>query len=689
MKGFFEAGSVAVVGVSNSPTNLGQAIVFNLLEFHYEGFIYLVGTRGGAFMGHKIYPSVLDIPEPVELAVILVPASVVPKVLHECGEKQITRVVLESGGFRELGRGRLALEEEVVRILDHYKMRMIGPNCIGIINRRNGLAVPFMPLKAEVPLGRVGIVAQSGGVGIMMTNLLAAENIGFSKLVSVGNKLNVDENDLVEYLSHDDETDVISCYLEGISRGRQFMEIAGRSAKPVIVHKSNVGSSGSVIARSHSASLSTDDRVVDAAFRQCGIIRTRDQRESMESIKAFSLPSLAGKRLAIISRSGGHAVMAADAAEEFGFTLPPFREDLIRMVQEHSRAKVIDFHNPMDLGDLFDLPLYRTLAEKSLVNEEIDGLVFIHNYQGVFDAKESRELIVHLGELIPRFGKPIALCVFTTQAELAIDRKAAGFPIFGDPREAVRALALVRLRQRTPRSPFASKRPPGLDRIKARALLENAKTGPIPPEALASVLSCYGIPVVSWETAETEDEAVEAAKRLGFPVVMKTAAPGVIHKSDVGGVHMDLVDESALRKSYRQLLGIGPSVLLQKQAEPGMEWLVGGRQDQNFGPVVVVAVGGIFVEVLRETAIGIAPVGREDADLLVRGCRGSEILDGVRGQNKADRQALVDVMVRASWLMNDLPELQELDLNPVRVFAEGSLALDWRAVKGSCAKLLE
>ena len=265
-------------------------------------------------------------------------------------------------------------------------MRMIGPNGLGIMNRRNGLAVPFMPLKAEARLGQVAVIAQSGGVGLMMLNTLAALNLGFSKFASIGNKLDVKETDLLEYLIQDDETGIVYGYLESITDGRKLMEIASRSPKPIVIHKSNLGRSGAVIARSHSASLAGDDRVVDAAFRQSGIIRTREQRETVEILKSFSLPPIRGNRLAIISRSGGHAVMAADAAEEFGFELPPFPEEVMVRVREHSRAHVIDLQNPLDLGDLFDLSLYRELAEMTLARADIDGLIFIHNYQEDLDA---------------------------------------------------------------------------------------------------------------------------------------------------------------------------------------------------------------------------------------------------------------------------------------------------------------
>jgi acetate---CoA ligase (ADP-forming) len=688
MERFFHAQSVAVVGVSNSPTNMGRFMATNLLEFRYEGSIYLVGPKGGAFLGHKIYPSVLDIPEPVDLATILIPAAAVPEALRQCGEKGIRRVILQSAGFRELGEDRRKIEQEVLDLLDAYQMRLIGPNCIGIINCHNGLAVPFMPLQAEAPPGRIAVISQSGGVGAMLLDTLAGEGLGLGKFASIGNKLNVNEVDLLEYLMEDDQTALIFCYLEGITQGRRFMEVAGRSRKPIILHKSNRGGAGAIIARSHSASLSSDHQVVSAALRQCGVVQVSEQHEAAECLKAFSLPAMQGNRLAVISRSGGHAVIAADAADEFGFTLPPYPAKIIDRVREQSRAKVIQLHNPMDLGDLFDLQLYRELAEMTLARDDIDGLVFIHNYQGIFDGEPSRKLIADLAQIGSRSEKPLAICVFTPESQLIQNRRAVHFPIFTDPREAVRALARNRDREKLWSLPPASRRPEDLKPDLVRTELGKISPAPtqLSPLQLARILTAYGIPLVPWEPVQSEEEAVVAAQRFGFPVVIKTADPLILHKSDVGGVFLNLSDAAAVRQAYRKLATVGgPAVLVEKMAEPGLEWFIGGRQDNQFGAVIITGLGGIYVEIFRETAIRVAPMGHEEAGRLLDECRGTRLLDGVRGQPPWDRDALTEVLVRISWLLHDFPQIRELDLNPVRLFpaGEGCCILDWRATAES------
>lgn len=680
MERFFDAKSVAVIGVSSSPTNLGRAIVFNLLEFQYQGIMDLVGPKGGVYAGHRIYRSVADLPETPDLAAVLVPARAVPEVIRQCGEKGIRRIVVESAGFRELGDDRAGLEKEIQEALARYGIRMIGPNCIGVINRHTGLAVPFMPMRAEAPPGRVSIFSQSGGVGATMINSCAAEGIGFSKFASIGNKLDVNENDLLAFYLEDPQTEVIFGYLEGIAQGRRLMEIAAAATKPIVIHKSNRGGAGAVIARSHSASLATDDAVTEAAFRQCGILRVTDQNQGLTAIKGFLLPKMRGRRLAVISRSGGHAVMAADAADEFGFELPPFPEELVKMAESHARAGVIQFHNPMDLGDVFDLELYEKLARQTLARADIDGLLFIHNYQGIFDAEGSRQLVKSLGRLMAEAQKPIAVCVFTMHNELQLNRKTAGYPLFTDPRDAMRALAWNRDWGAKPRRVFAQERPHGTDPEKAHRALAETAEGPVPPDALAVALAAYGMATVPWAVAEDEDAAAACARRLSFPVAVKTAAIQVVHKTDVGAVALDLADEGAVREAYRRLARFGPTVLVQKMADPGMEWIVGGRQDKNFGPVVLVGLGGVYVEVFKETAMGIGPLDKEQARELVERCRGAALLRGVRGRKPLHEDALLETIVRLSWFLYDFPQIAEVDMNPVRVDAQGCMALDWRAV---------
>ncbi|MBW1982541.1 MAG: acetate--CoA ligase family protein [Deltaproteobacteria bacterium] len=695
MKGFFYADSVAVVGVSPSPTNLARAIVFHLVEFDYSGTVYLVGPRGGSFMGHKIYRTVEEIPDSVDLAVLLTPAHTLPEIVASCGRKGIKRFIIESAGFRELGEDRLGLEQEILSLVNKYGMRFIGPNCIGIINKENGLAVPFMPFRNEFNVGRLSIISQSGGVGGALLNALAAEGLGFNKFASIGNKLNTDENDLLEYFLEDEGTGAVFLYLEGISDGRRLMELAFQAKKPILACMANTTEASAHIARSHTASLSSAEEVVQAAFQQCGIQRFVDMRSAMDMIKACHLPAVRGDRLAVVSRSGGHAVVAADAAATYGFQLPPYPEELLHQVESRLRAKVIRLGNPMDLGDLFDFDLFESIVRNTLARDDIDAMLMVYNYNGVFFQDESRMVVGAVKEVCLEMQKPLALCVVTTDEEFRVNRKRhAGFPLFSEPREAAHALAFSRDIHSRKIFTFAEAEEFAVDGNSARQLLGAAVLRGARQLSMMEafrLLSCYGIAVVPWAAASSSEEAVACARDLGFPVAMKVMVETIVHKSDVGGVLLHLTSEDEVRAAYDHLVnlakeyggaGAEPAVLLQQMVAGGIEVIVGGKRDHNFGPLVLFGLGGIYVEVLGDVCLRIAPVARAEAERMVQEIRGYRILQGVRGEPAAHVEAIVETIQRVSQLLMDLPEIQEMDINPLKVFPEGQgcSAVDCRII---------
>lgn len=672
-----------VVGVSSSQGNLGQEIVKNLMTFNFRGVVHLVGRSGGSFLGHVIHKDIASVPGPVDFAVLLVPAALVPGMLRDCARKGVRRVVVESGGFSELDASRSGLEEEVRSILMENGMRMIGPNCLGIVNTHAGLALPFVPFVPGKAPGFVSVISQSGGIASRMYEELVGEGIGISKFVSVGNKLDVNELDLIEYLAGDDETRIIYCYLEGITDGRALMELALKTPKPIIIHKANRGSKGARIAHSHSASLTSDDAVVDAALRQCGIVRVRNEKQGVAFIKAFSLPRMKGNRLLLVSRSGGHAVIGADAAEEFGFDLPPLPDELRVIASAASRSGVISFDNPLDLGDVFDLETYRALAETGSVHLAFDGLIFVHHQHSSLQREETRGFAEALSKLNAEGAKPVVGCLFSNFMELDWIRKNANPLIFQDVREAVEALAASRDSGKDVWSQARNEKPAGIDMDAARAELDALPDGAVPAASLARILEAYGIPLVPWGFGAGEEEVVQAAERIGYPVVLKTAAPSVVHKTEAGGVRIGIADEEALRQAYRDISRLGPEALVEKMLPGEAEWIIGGRWDDLFGPVVISGPGGILVEVMKETGIRVAPLGRPDAERLVDGSKGAALLRGVRGKPALDRAAVIDLLVRLSWLLFDLSAIRELDLNPVAVRVDGCAALDWRAFKDS------
>ncbi len=695
MREIFYPQSVAVIGVSNSPDNLGRGIIFNLTEFGYQGIIHEVGPKGGVFAGRRIYKSVLDIPDHVDLAVILTPARTIPAILEECGQKGIRRAVVESSGFREFGEEGKKIEEEIIRAASKWGIRFVGPNCIGVINMETGLCTPFPPLRRIVRQGDISMISQSGGVGMSVLNLLGNEGLGLNKFVSAGNMLNVQTEELLEYFIEDPGTKYILLYLEGIQDGKKLMDVARRSPKPIIAFKANIGQFGKSIASSHSASLSSNDRVVDAAFRQCGIVRVHDATTLGNDLKILRLPPMRGNNLAIISRSGGHAVIAADACEMSGFSLAPFPKEFLEEVEKHFRASVIKLTNPLDLGDLFDLEIYLKIIDRTLAQKEVDGIVFLHTFNAAFEGPRSRELFQKVMELSQKYDKPVAIYVSTEDQEVNYLKRNFNYPIFTQVVETVRALGInrrhyaesQRLRQPAEIPSFL------VDKEKVRPLLEKVrkeKRDLFIHEA-AEILGMYGIPMVRGVPVADEREAVQAAKQLGFPVAMKVISQEISHKSDVGGVQLNLRSEAGVNDAYQDMLrrirqeypkAKIEGVLIQSMVTGGRELIVGGRQDEQFGPIVLVGLGGIFVEIFGEVSVRVAPISHREAMEMIDELRGAPIFKGARGLKPSDIQSVVEVLLRLSQLLGDFPEIQEMDINPLRVFSirEGCMALDVRMI---------
>ncbi|MFH0824659.1 MAG: acetate--CoA ligase family protein [Pseudomonadota bacterium] len=697
MKDFFYPSSVVVVGVSTRRNNLGKEIARNLLEFNYDGEIHLVGTEGGVILGRRIHYSLDEVPGPVDLAVVLTPARTIPGVVEQCGRKGIPRIIVESGGFGEFGEEGRRLGEQVKTIVKHYGMRLVGPNCIGLINASNGMATPFAALKNVFHKGGVGIVAQSGGVALTLLNMLQVERIGYSKFAAIGNKLDVDENDLVEYLVEDPETDMICLYLESVVDGRRLSEIARRSRKPILAHKANIAPMSSVIARSHTQALANDDSVVDAAFKQCGIVRFRDMQTYMDFVKVLQLPRMKGRNLAIVSRSGGHAVVAADAAFTYGFNLPPFRQDFLDQVRKHLRANVIQLSNPLDLGDLFDFDVYISIIEHTLNEPSIDGVLFLHTYFATVEAAPSRKLLVAVAQLSKKYGKPVALCVSTEHFEVTHLLTELDAPLFMSPERAISALnrSIDYYKHRESIDKPVSDEPPVPlpDYAGAAAVLDActaAGRSPLLHEAMA-VIKALGLRVADFRTLTSLDMIEREVEDLPGPYAVKAIATGLSHKSDTGGVVLNLTDRSGLLEACKEMferfadvVDMGFHGLLVQGMAPRRpryyEVFIGGKRDPNFGPVVLIGYGGVFVEVFGRVAIRMAPVSDDEVDEMIDELPGSEIFKGVRGRSAIDRGALKDAVLRVAHLMVRFPQVDQIDINPVMVSSAGTLTVDCRIV---------
>jgi acetate---CoA ligase (ADP-forming) len=697
VKDLFCPSSVVVVGVSTRPTNLGKEIARNLFEFRYTGVIHLVGPHGGTMFGRRIHASLDEITEPIDLAVILTPAKTVPDILEQCGRKGIRRAVIESGGFGELDEEGKELGARLVAIATKYGMRFIGPNCIGIMNAYNGLAVPFTTMQNVFRRGGVGIIAQSGGVALSFLNTFDGEQLGYSKFAAIGNKLSIDENDVLEYCVEDQETSVICLYLESINDGRRLTEIARRSEKPIVVHKSNIASLSRVAAQSHTQALANDDQVVDAALRQAGMVRYKDMQSYVDFVKVLQLPKMKGKNLAIVSRSGGHAVIAADAAYTYNFNLPPFREDFLSEIRKHLRADVIRLSNPLDLGDLFDFNVYVRIIEHTIQQDNVDGILFLHSYFASIEGEASRKLLQSAADLSHKYSKPVAMSVATEQFELSRLHKEFDFPIFMSPERAVLALdtSIKYYRHRDfmkgDHEPLSLQPPP--DDKAAAALLariSSEKRSPVLHEAL-QIVQAAGLKTPEYRVFQDTGGIDTGLGDLPGPYAVKVIAQEVSHKSDLGGVVLGLPDKGAAHSAASEMFqrfGSSPEtglhgVLVQRmvtRATGSFELIVGGKRDPQFGAVVLLGHGGIFVEVFGKTSLRMAPLSAQEIDNMIEDLPGSEIFKGVRGRPPVDLGALREAIGRVAHLMVEFPDISSIDINPILVSDSGALCLDARIV---------
>jgi acyl-CoA synthetase (NDP forming) len=689
MHRLFNNDSVIVIGVSESDDNLGRNIMENLINFGYGGEIYPVGPQGGRVFGRRIYRSVADVPGSPDIAVILTPARFIPQIIRDCGEKGVGWAVIESGGFRELGPEGERLEKELIETSRKYSIRFAGPNCIGVANTRNGFYTPFVALPYPYRKGKVGVFAQSGGVGLSLAERLTTSGVGISKMASMGNKLNLDETDYLSYLIGDPETEVIYLYLEDFKRGRAFADAARRSPKPIVLHKSNISHMSRIIAQSHTAALASDDDVVDAVCRETGIHRVHSVSQAINAIKGLCLPALRGNNLAVFSRSGGHAVVAADACARSGFSLPTLRGDILREAERHTRAGVIRLGNPMDLGDIFDLDFYFSVVDAALRQENIHGIVFIHVSHMVSEQEATRRLIEKLGRLSEAHGKPVAVVVEVPLEERALLEKTADFPFLLDPTDAVQGLEVlhrygsVDCERATHGGPLTEDNlPRGVAGWTERFARE--KRQPLLHEAL-TLLDMIGVSTVPWQMTTSREEALSAAAEMGYPVALKAVSHSLLHKSDNGGIALNVGNPKRLEAEWHKLQAVSADlagIVVQKMISASRELIVGAKRDPTFGPMVLIGMGGITVEFLKDVNMRLAPVEIAEALEMLSQLQGRKILGDFRGMKEADLRSVAEVVVQISRLIHGFPQVREIDINPMSVDGKGNrvVALDARVL---------
>jgi acetyl coenzyme A synthetase (ADP forming)-like protein len=681
MRKLFEPGVVAVVGASRQRGKIGAEIFHNLQE-RFRGTVVPVNPRAEEIFGAKAYPRVTDVPGPVDLAVISVPAQLVESAVDDCIAKGVSGLVVITAGFSETGAEGRRREAALLEKVRAAGIRMVGPNCMGIVNtdprfRLNATFGPVYP-----PEGKVALSSQSGALGLALLDYASKLNLGISTFVSAGNKADVSGNDLVQYWAEDPRTEVILLYLESFGNPVRFGRIARRVArsKPIVAVKSGRSQAGSRAASSHTGALAESDRVVDALLRQAGVIRTGTLEELFDvAMLLANQPVPRGRGVAILTNAGGPGILAADACEAQGLELPslsPKTVDALRAFLPDAAS----VGNPVDMLASAPPEHYR-LAEKILLADEaIDSLLVIFIPPIASNADEVAAAI------LDGAGGTRKPALATFMSAKGAPPGLAPLPCYPFPESAVIALARAAAYGEWKRRP-AGKVPalPTVDKKRGRAVIDRALVrgggwlGPVETEEL---LSAFGIAAVTVRLARTADEAAAAARGLGFPVALKAVGPAILHKTEIGGVRLDLGNEAAVAAAARQLkkrLGDDlTDLLVQPMVAGGVEVIAGVTNDPTFGPLVLYGSGGTLVELMADVAFRLQPLTDADVDSMLDEVRGSALLRGYRGAPKLDEGALKDLLLRLSALVETCPEVREMDLNPVKVLPRGVRVLDAR-----------
>ena len=683
---FFHPRGVAVIGASSNPAKLSHGVVRNLKEHGYRGAIYPVNPKGGEILGLRVYPSILEVPDPIDLAVIMVRAQAVPDAVRDCGERGLKVVIVITGGFREAGPQGAELERSLKTIAEQYGMRLIGPNCVGVMDTHVPIDTTFI---AEMPApGPIGFASHSGAIVGGTVDWAISMGVGYSRIISLGNQVDVSISDGLLLLDHDPHTKVINLYAEGIPNGRRFVETAAGiyRRKPIVMTKAGRTAAGTRAVASHTGALAGAGQAYAAACHRAGILMANSLQEQNDIAMALAhQPLPKGPRVVLLTNAGGPAALAADALDDWGLALADLQPETkakLKAVTPHGAQ----LDNPVDMLGGPRAEMYEAALKILADDPGVDMMLAIFVPQAITPVNDVAKHIVAAAQAS---DKPVAACLVggVSIPEAVHILHAGGVPFYQDPSRAGRALAglweYARLRERPDITPQPLT---DVDREAAARLLREAWTaqgaGFVDAEVAAQVVAAYGVRVPFSGLAATVEEAVALAAKAGYPVAAKLIAPGVVHKADVGGLALGLADAEAVRAAFERLTDgrAEAKVMIQAMAPRGTEVILGAQRDPQFGPLLMFGMGGIYVEVMRDVAFRLAPIAAADAREMIGETAVGKILAGVRGQPPADVEAVVETLQRVGQLVADFPAIAELDINPLIVgpAGEGAWAVDVR-----------
>jgi acetyltransferase len=689
----FSPKSIAIIGASRTEGKLGYAVLANIIESGFSGDIYPVNPKADQILGLSCYSGLENIQGEIDLAVIVIPANYVIGTLEACGERGVGSVIVISAGFRETGHEGLMAERKMAEIAQKYQMRIMGPNCLGVIDTLAPMNASFavgMPRQ-----GKIAFMSQSGALCTSILDIALAEDVGFSRFVSLGNKADLNEIDFLQTWAEDPESNVVMAYLEGIADGARFIDVARQMTKrkPVIAIKSGSTSAGSRAVSSHTGTLAGSERAYEAAFKQAGVIRAGSVGDLFDlSIALARQPLPRNERVAIITNAGGPGIMATDAIERCGLSLASFGQQTMDQLRQAlpSAASVL---NPVDvLGDAL-ADRYRSALQLVTADPSVGALIVILTPQFMTEIEETARAV---GQVADRSEIPVIACFMgkaNTEAGVQI-LTAHNVPNYIVPERAVAALKTMVEQHQWQERPLPEFENFDVDRDRVSQIFKHVRADgrlQIGDAEARDILEAYRIPIPASKLCKTTDEALAFAEEIGYPVVMKIASPDILHKTDIGGVRLNIEGTADVRDSFDLLtfraLRYMPDAeiwgcLVQQQIRGGKEIITGMNRDPQFGPLVMFGLGGIYVEVLKDVSFRIAPFSRREADEMMREIRSFNLLRGVRGQARSDIEVIGDTLLKLSQLVTDFPEIVEMDINPLMVFEEGRgvMGIDMRLV---------
>jgi len=681
-----------VVGASSNPRKLSYGILKNLVDSVYQGGIYPVNPGSTEILGKPCYSELSMVPDPVELAVLVLPATATPAALEACGKRGIRAVVIISGGFKETGAGGSDLEAQCLKIASEYQMRLIGPNCVGLVNLSNGLNTTF--INGVPDLGGIGFLSQSGAVCGGVVDMVRGKRVGFSHFISLGNEADVTETDIIEYLGDDPATTVIAAYVEQIRDGRRFLEVARSVSrkKPIVLIKAGRTGAGARAVSSHTGSLAGSYAAYQASFKQAGVIEVNSIAELFDVAMSFDFQPLpSGKRAVILTNAGGPAALASDSLSSHGIIL----DDLQPETREALRAALnpaAQVGNPVDMLGGAEAQDYEMAVTQLLKDRNVDIVLPILVPQALVNPVDVAQALVKASK---GAGKPVLTCIM---GDLSVDEarvvlQGNRLPMFVYPESMGAVLQkMMEYGEWRKSSPDPYRSPDGINQPAAAKILQAAGAGKVFGESESRpVLAAYGLPVIRGGLANSPVKAAQLAEEIGFPVAMKIVSPQILHKSDVGGICLGLKDGNEVMAAYeRMFIDIGrkmpeaklEGVMIEQMAGRGQEVIVGLRRDAGFGPVMMFGLGGVYVELFKDVSFRVAPVTESDALEMIRETHAGKLLTAFRGQPPADLKAVVSCIQRLGQLAMDFPEIEEAEVNPLLVFPEGqgAMVLDGRII---------